>query len=138
MHVCVCAYVSKMAVCVWNSHCYILSPPSPLPALSYHQKYLLRQQRDILRELNLSEAELITSYAACRLNGYCGGYGSLTAYDKESPSFKLSSSAQERVRKIVARGSMHWAHSKLWDSNLLMYLNYAVKNICVLKKVVYL
>lgn len=76
-------------------------------AEDYHQKYLLRQQRDILRELNLSEAELITSYAACRLNGYCGGYGSVTNFDKESKLFKLSPSALERARKIVARGSMH-------------------------------
>ena len=80
-------------------------PPSLLS--SYHQKYLLRQQRDILRELNLTESELITSYTACRLNGYCGGYGTVNAFDKEAPSFKLSPSTQERVRKIVARGSLH-------------------------------
>ena len=74
---------------------------------SYHQKYLLRQQRNILRELNLSEAELITSHTACRLNGYCGGYGSLSEFDREAQSFKLSSNTQERVRKIVSRGAMH-------------------------------
>ena len=84
------------------------SLPPPLSLLSsYHQKYLLRQQRDILRELNLTESELITSYTACRLNGYCGGYGTVRAFDEEAPSFKLSPSAQERVRKIVARGSLH-------------------------------
>lgn len=76
-------------------------------AEDYHQKYLLRQQRDILRELNLSEAELITSHTACRLNGYCGGYGSLSEFDREAQSFRLSSNTQERVRKIVSRGAMH-------------------------------
>lgn len=85
-------------------------PPPPCTHMytnSYHQKYLLRQQHDILRELNLSEAKLITSHAACRLNGYCGGYGSLSEFDREVPSFKLSPSVQERVRKIVSRGAMH-------------------------------
>ena len=84
-----------------------LSLSLSLSSPSYHQKYLLRQQRDILRELNLTDSELITSHVACRLNGFCGGYGTINSYDKEAPSFKLSPSVQERVRKIVARGSLH-------------------------------
>lgn len=42
---------------------------------SYHQKYILRQHRDILDTLNLSDEEIISSPLACKLNGYLGGYG---------------------------------------------------------------
>ena len=73
----------------------------------YHQKYLLRQQRDILKALNLTDEELVTSHAAARLNGYCGGYGSKVELEKELPSFNLPTNIQDRVRNIVARGSMH-------------------------------
>ena len=74
---------------------------------SYHQKYLLRQQRDILQSLNLSDKELITSHVACRLNGYCGGYGTLQELEKEMPGFKLPANVQERVKGVVARGRFH-------------------------------
>jgi len=55
----------------------------------------------------LSDAELITSHIACRLNGYCGGYGSLAELEKELPFFKLPERTQERVKGIVARGRLH-------------------------------
>ena len=73
--------------------------------LSYHQKYLLRQQRDILQALNLSDEELIRSHAACRLNGYCGGYGKLTELEKELPRFNISTDAQQRVRILTQKGA---------------------------------
>ncbi len=74
---------------------------------SYHQKYLLRQQRDILKALKLSDAELITSHIACRLNGFCGGYGTLEQLEAELPGFKLGPETEERLRKIVSRGQFH-------------------------------
>ena len=73
----------------------------------YHQKYLLRQQRDILKALNLTDEELVTSHIAARLNGYCGGYGSVQELEKELPSFNLPAHIQDRVKKITARGSLH-------------------------------
>jgi len=84
--------------------------PLPSPSLSiasYHQKYLLRQQRDVLQALNLSDADLITSHAACRLNGFCGGYGTLDQLEVELPNFKLKQQVEERLKKIVSRGQMH-------------------------------
>ena len=74
---------------------------------SYHQKYLLRQQRDILQSLKLSDADLVTSHTACRLNGFCGGYGTLDQLETELPGFKLDPKVEERVKKIVSRGRMH-------------------------------
>ena len=78
---------------------------SLLPPLSYHQKYLLRQQRDVLTALNLTEEEIVTSHIATRLNGYCGGHGSLEALDTEMPKFNLPENIQKRVRGIVSRKS---------------------------------
>ena len=72
--------------------------------LSYHQKYLLRQQRDVLQALSLSDEELIRSHAACRLNGYCGGYGKLDELEKELPQFNLPADAQQQVRMLTQRG----------------------------------
>lgn len=80
-------------------------PPSFLLPVSYHQKYLLRQQRDVLKALNLTEQEIVTSHIATRLNGYCGGYGSLEALDREMPNFNLPENIQKRVQGIVSRKS---------------------------------
>ena len=74
---------------------------------SYHQKYLLRQQRDILQALDLTEEELIKSHAACRINGYCGGYGKMEELEKELPLFNLPSRIQDRLRAIVSRGNLY-------------------------------
>lgn len=74
---------------------------------SYHQKYLLRQQRDILQALKLTDKELITSHAAARLNGYCGGNGTLEQLEKELERFGLPPTIQDRVRRLVSRGSFH-------------------------------
>lgn len=74
---------------------------------SYHQKYLLRQQRDIIKGLGLSDKELISSHTACRLNGYVGGYGKPEQLEKELPRFNLSPHVAEHVRTIVSRGSLY-------------------------------
>jgi peptide-methionine (S)-S-oxide reductase len=74
-------------------------------AEDYHQKYLLRQQRDILQALNLTDADLITSHEACKLNGYCGGYGKMENLEKELPTFNLSPKIQERVKNLLSRGA---------------------------------
>lgn len=68
---------------------------------------MLRQQRDVLSALNLSEKEIVTSRIATRLNGYCGGFGSLETLDKEMPMFCLPDNIQKRVRGIVSRKSSY-------------------------------
>lgn len=76
-----------------------------LISYSYHQKYLLRQQRDVLDALGLTDEQLINSNAATRLNGYVGGHGNIATLEKELLSFKLPDKIQERVRRLVDRGS---------------------------------
>lgn len=49
-------------------------------AESYHQKYWLRQERDLMKEFNAiypNDEDFVNSTAAARLNGYLGGYGKL-------------------------------------------------------------
>ena len=84
---------------VINCTCFFLD--------SYHQKYLLRQNREILRALKLSDKELIASKIATRLNGYCGGYGKLSDLEKEIDSFGLDEPTQQDLRRIVGRGTHH-------------------------------
>ena len=57
--------------------------------------------------LNLLEKELITSHIAARVNGYCGGNGSLEALDEEMPKFNLPENLQKRLRGIVSRKSSY-------------------------------
>jgi peptide-methionine (S)-S-oxide reductase len=76
-------------------------------AEDYHQKYLLRQRRHILDELNLSEDEIKKSHVCTRLNGYCGGYASVADLDKEIDGFGLSEEGKTRLRDLVKRGKHH-------------------------------
>jgi len=70
-------------------------------AEDYHQKYLLRQHKSLLRSLGLSDAELIVSYVACRLNGYVGGYGNLAGFEKDLPTLGLTEQQEDYVREKV-------------------------------------
>ena len=70
---------------------------------SYHQKYILRQNSQILHELNLSDADLMTSHIAARLNGYLGGHGTQDQLQREIEDFNLSNKAKEKLRATVGR-----------------------------------
>lgn len=59
-------------------------------AENYHQKYILRQHRDILETLNLSDEEIISSPLACKLNGYLGGYGDYEDFLKDTEGMSLT------------------------------------------------
>lgn len=59
-------------------------------AENYHQKYILRQHRDILDSLHLTDEELILSPLACKFNGYLGGYGNFEDFLKDTEGVKLT------------------------------------------------
>ncbi len=76
------------------------------PAEDYHQKYLLQQSPNLMREINAMYPHIggvINSTAAARLNGYAGGYGSPELLQNELDSYGLSSGGRQALEKTVQR-----------------------------------
>ncbi len=80
------------------------------PAEAYHQKYRLRQDRDLMKEFNAmypSNQDFMNSTAAARINGYLAGYGSMQSLEEELGSLGLSPAAREKLMNIV-KGRRKW------------------------------
>lgn len=75
-------------------------------AEAYHQKYRLRSERELMKELRAiypREEDFVNSTAAARINGYLNGYGTLSDLQEELPGFGLSPAASRRLTEIVKR-----------------------------------
>jgi peptide-methionine (S)-S-oxide reductase len=75
-------------------------------AEAYHQKYRLRQERDLMKEFNAmypDANDFINSTAAARINGYLDGYGTPADLLEELPGFGLSPAASKKLMDIVKR-----------------------------------
>jgi methionine-S-sulfoxide reductase len=75
-------------------------------AEGYHQKFRLRSERDLLRELTAiypNEKDFVDSTAAARINGYLDGYGSLAELEKELPGLGLSAQAAKHLTTLVSK-----------------------------------
>ena len=75
-------------------------------AEDYHQKYLLRSERDLLREMSAiypKEKDFVNSTAAARINGYLDGYGTLAELQEDLPGLGLSPQAAKRLTTIVGK-----------------------------------
>lgn len=71
-------------------------------AEDYHQKYHLRHERKLMRELaHLSPRDFIDSHVAARLNGYAAGYGSAAQLDREVASYGLSPDGVAALTALV-------------------------------------
>jgi peptide-methionine (S)-S-oxide reductase len=87
-------------------HTLILPLGTFYQAEDYHQKYYLRSDRELMRELQgYSDQELAESRVAARLNGYIGGEGSSEDLEREIAAFGLSPQGEERLRAIVRRST---------------------------------
>ncbi len=76
-------------------------------AEAYHQKYYLRQEPDIMKELSAiysATEDFIDSTATARLNGYAGGYGTAETLRHGLSEFGLSVAGNERLLEIADRG----------------------------------
>jgi peptide-methionine (S)-S-oxide reductase len=74
-------------------------------AEDYHQKYYLRQDFVLstdFRQMFPSEMDFVNSTAAARVNGYIGGYGTITALKEELDQLGLS---EEGRKKLLAMGA---------------------------------
>ncbi|XP_048779523.1 peptide methionine sulfoxide reductase-like [Ostrea edulis] len=74
-------------------------------AENYHQKYILRQHRDILDSLHLTDEELISSALACKLNGYLGGYGNFEDFLKDTEGMTLTKKQLNYVEQQLKKAS---------------------------------
>lgn len=86
----------------------IKTPILPLDAFylaeDYHQKFYLKQYKDIYQELrNIypGDEEFMNSTAVMRVNGYLGGSGSAIGLQKEIDSYGLSPAARGKLNKLV-------------------------------------
>jgi peptide-methionine (S)-S-oxide reductase len=75
-------------------------------AEDYHQKYSLRQTRDLLQEFKAiypAEVDLVASTAAARMNGYLAGHGSGEQLQGEIDRLGLSPTGRTRLLEMAAR-----------------------------------
>jgi peptide methionine sulfoxide reductase MsrA len=75
-------------------------------AEAYHQKYILKQQKDLVREMMHYyplHADFVSSTAVARLNGYANGYGSRNQLAREIGALGLSDGGRRTLMEIVAR-----------------------------------
>jgi len=76
-------------------------------AEDYHQKYYLRQEPVLVKELSIiypDISEFIDSTAVARVNGYVGGYGYLPTLDEELSSLGFSVTGRNKLLEIADRG----------------------------------
>ena len=74
------------------------------PAEDYHQKYYLRNARDLMREFSAiypNDDDFAASTAVARVNGYLGHNGTCEQLEKELNSLGLSTVGQDRLKQTV-------------------------------------
>lgn len=74
-------------------------------AEDYHQKYRLRSERELVKELSTiypAVEDFVNSTAAARINGYLDGYGTLADLQEELSGFGLSPQAGKQLVSIVS------------------------------------
>ena len=75
-------------------------------AEGYHQKYLLRQRPALMKEFNViypSTEDFVNSTAAARINGYLGGYGTLTALEAALNTLNFPPERSKKLLEILGR-----------------------------------
>ncbi len=73
-------------------------------AEDYHQKYQLRQRRQLMIEFKAfysRDIDFVNSTAAARVNGYVGGHGATEEIKANLASLGLSAAGQKRLLEIA-------------------------------------
>ena len=74
-------------------------------AEDYHQKYYLRGNRDVYRDIMAAypdPADLTRSTAAARINGFLGGYGTHDQLDRLKGRLGLSAASEKHLANKIA------------------------------------
>lgn len=90
-------------------HTGVLPLRSFTRAEDYHQKYLLKREPDLIRELTRiypRHGDLVDSTAAARLNGYAGGYAGAEQLAREIDQLGLSPEGRRKLEQRVRRGGL--------------------------------
>lgn len=77
-------------------------------AEAYHQKYYLRSEAALMKELRgvyPDDADFINSTAAARVNGYIAGHGTPARLEAELPLLGLSEAGKKLLVEILRRRS---------------------------------
>jgi peptide-methionine (S)-S-oxide reductase len=85
-------------------HTEIISLSRFYAAEAYHQKYYLRSNKRLLKELQRyyqADVDLMNSTAAARLNGYLGGSGSAETLKAEIDRYGLSEEGRSELLKTA-------------------------------------
>eukprot|EP00112_Aurelia_sp_Birch-Aquarium-sp1_P025288 Seg833.2 transcript_id=Seg833.2/GoldUCD/mRNA.D3Y31 product="Peptide methionine sulfoxide reductase" protein_id=Seg833.2/GoldUCD/D3Y31 len=72
-------------------------------AEDYHQKYILRQHRQIFQTLHLNDEQVKSSPIASKLTGFLGGYGGMEKLEKVIDSWDLNDFQKEMIRSYVKK-----------------------------------
>ena len=75
-------------------------------AEDYHQKYYLKNHRDLLKEMTRiypNPRDFVDSTAVTRLNGYSGGYGTGEQLSREIDIIGLSARGKKQLMKLAGR-----------------------------------
>lgn len=75
-------------------------------AEEYHQKYLLKGQGALIKELKRMyphHQDMVDSTAAARLNGYSGGHGDKDQLSREIEKLGLSADGKKALVELVGR-----------------------------------
>lgn len=72
-------------------------------AEDYHQKYMLRQHKSLIKSLGLSDKQLIRSHIAARVNGYLGGFGTIQRFNDEVDNWGLSDEQKNYILENIKR-----------------------------------
>ncbi|CAJ0606768.1 unnamed protein product [Cylicocyclus nassatus] len=86
-----------------NIETYVVKLDKFYQAEDYHQKYWLRCSR-IFDELNLSDAQVVDTTLAAKMNAYCAGYTDFSELEELKKQHGLSESLVERVKKLASSG----------------------------------
>ena len=76
------------------------------PAEAYHQKYRLRNDRDLMKQfasMYPDDEDFMNSTAAARINGYVAGYGLSATLQEELDSYGLAPEGRDKLLSIGRR-----------------------------------
>ncbi|VDM59433.1 unnamed protein product [Angiostrongylus costaricensis] len=83
---------------------YVVKLDKFYQAEDYHQKYWLRNQRDIFDELKLNDSQVANSILATKINAYCAGYTDFSELEELKKDHGLSDSLVDRIKRFASAG----------------------------------